>query len=45
MGVCVCVGGGEGVGGGVIESVKKGKSLTQIFFSAMLNEVLKICEG
>ena len=41
--MCVCVGGGGG--GGVIESVKKGKSLTQIFFSAMLNEVLKICDG
>ena len=29
----------------MIESVKKGKSLTKIFFSDMLNEVLKICEG
>ena len=41
----MCGVGGGGGGGGVIESVKKGKSLTQIFFSAMLNEVLKICEG
>ena len=43
--MCVWGGGWGGGGGGVIESVKKGKSLTHIFFSAMLNEVLKICEG
>ena len=31
------------VGGGLSESVKKGKFVTKIFFQIMLNEALKSC--